>query len=144
MKGVSKYPLRHIMVSKGDIYHALKATDDGFRGFGEAYFTRILHGEVKGWKRHNKITLNLVVALGCVKFVVYDDREGSPSKGEFCELILSPDDDYCRFTLDPGLWMAFTSVSEGESIVLDIINMPHDLSETDSKTLDEIPYKFDV
>ena len=84
-----------------------------------------------------------MVALGCVKFVVYDDREDSSSKGEFCELILSPDGDYCRFTLDPGLWMAFTSVSEGESIVLDIINMPHDPSETDSKTLDEIPYKFD-
>lgn len=144
MKGVGIYPLKHIIVPKGDIYHALKATDEGFKGFGEAYFTKIAHGEVKGWKKHNKMTLNLIVAVGTVKFVVYDDREGSETKGEFCELILSPDGDYCRFTLEPGLWMAFTGVSEGESMLLDIIDMPHDPNETDKKDLSEIPYKFDI
>ena len=39
--GVSLHPLRQISVPNGDLWHALKATDDGFVGFGEAYFTQI-------------------------------------------------------------------------------------------------------
>ena len=61
MLGVSIYPLKQIRVSKGDVYHALKSTDLGYVGFGETYFSWIEYGEVKGWKRHNRMTLNLVV-----------------------------------------------------------------------------------
>ena len=53
MEGVTVHPLKHIVVPKGDIYHALKSTDEGYVGFGEAYFSQIEHGAAKGWKRHN-------------------------------------------------------------------------------------------
>ena len=36
MEGVAVHPLKHIVVPKGDIYHALKSTDEGYAGFGEA------------------------------------------------------------------------------------------------------------
>ena len=29
MEGVTVHPLKHIVVPKGDIYHALKSTDEG-------------------------------------------------------------------------------------------------------------------
>ena len=48
--GVSLHPLRQISVPNGDLWHALKATDDGFAGFGEAYFTQIEPHKIKGWK----------------------------------------------------------------------------------------------
>lgn len=89
MEGVKLHPLKHITVPKGDIYHALKSTDEGYAGFGEVYFSQIGAGEVKGWKRHNRMTLNIVVPVGAIKFVIYDDREGSTTKGEFEEIILS-------------------------------------------------------
>ena len=41
MEGVTVHPLKHIVVPKGDIYHALKSTDEGYVGFGEAYFSQI-------------------------------------------------------------------------------------------------------
>ena len=41
MDGVTLTPLRRIPLEKGDVMHALKATDDSFTGFGEAYFTQI-------------------------------------------------------------------------------------------------------
>ena len=44
MEGVTVHPLKHIVVPKGDIYHALKSTDEGYVGFGEAYFSQIEHG----------------------------------------------------------------------------------------------------
>mgnify|MGYP000299710824 FL=1 len=101
MEGVTVHPLKHIVVPKGDIYHALKSTDEGYVGFGEAYFSQIEHGAAKGWKRHNCMTLNLVVPVGAVKFVIYDDREGSPTRGQFEEIILSPESCYQRLTVAP-------------------------------------------
>ena len=37
IQGVELHPLKHIIVPKGDIFHALKSTDEGYTGFGEAY-----------------------------------------------------------------------------------------------------------
>lgn len=136
------HPLKHIIVPKGDIYHALKSTDEGYKGFGEAYFSQIEEGGVKGWKRHNRMTLNLIVPLGRIKFIIYDDREGSVTKGTFEEIILSPKENYQRLTIAPGLWLAFCGMDKGTSMLMDIIPEPHDPKEADRKEIDEIPYNF--
>ena len=47
-------PLKQIFHPKGDVYHALKASDNTFVGFGEVYFTTINQGETKGWKKIEK------------------------------------------------------------------------------------------
>ena len=82
MEGVTVHPLKHIVVPKGDIYHALKSTDEGYVGFGEAYFSQIEHGAAKGWKRHNRMTLSpescyqrLTVAPGLL-MAFYGEGEG--------------------------------------------------------------------
>lgn len=142
MKGVMLTPLKHIIVPGGDIYHALKSTDKGYKGFGEAYFSQIQHGAIKGWKRHNKYVLNLVVPIGSIKFVIYDDRQESETVGHFFEIILSPTDNYQRLTIEPGLWVAFCGMSLGTSILMDIIPEPHDSDEADKKALYEINYDF--
>ena len=145
IEGVSLHPLRQISVPKGDLWHAFKSTDEGYVGFGEAYFTQISSHEIKGWKRHNRYVLNLVVVSGAVKFVVYDDREGSATKGEFQEVVLSPNDNYQRLTVAPGLWMAFAGADSNQtSMLMDLIPEVHDPSESDRKDITEIPYDFDV
>lgn len=142
MEGVVLHPLKQVVVPKGDIYHAIKATDEGYIGFGEIYFSQIEQGQTKGWKRHNRMTLNIVVPVGAVKFVIYDDRKSSPTFGNFEEITLSPENNYQRLTVSPGLWMAFHGVGEGVSILMDLIPELHDPLEADRKDLDEIPYKF--
>lgn len=144
IKGVTLHPLKHIKVPKGDIFHALKSTDEGYSGFGEAYFSQIEHGQVKGWKKHNRITLNIVVPVGAVKFVIFDDRVDSPTSGQFEEFVLSPLSNYQRLTLAPGLWMAFAGAGEETSLLMDIIPEPHNDEEASRKTLEEISYKFNV
>lgn len=144
INGVNLYPLRQISVPKGDLWHAFKSTDEGFVGFGEAYFTQIEAGQVKGWKRHNRYTLNLVVVHGAVKFVVYDGREGSETHGQFAEVVLSPDNNYQRLTVAPGLWMAFAGVGTGTAMLIDLIPEIHDPQESDKKELEEIKYDFGV
>lgn len=140
--GVTLHDEKHIVVPKGDIYHAIKCTDEGFCGFGEAYFSQIEKGAVKGWKRHNRMTLNLVVVTGAIKFVIYDDREDSKTKGQFEEITLSIKDNYKRLTVAPGLWMAFQGVGDGISMLMDVIPETHDPSEADRKDIGEIEYGF--
>lgn len=144
IEGVSLHPLKQISVPKGDLWHAFKVTDEGFVGFGEAYFTQIKPHEVKGWKRHNRYVLNLVVVSGTIKFIIYDDREESITNGQFQEITLTPNGNYQRLTIAPGLWMAFAGADEDTSMLMDFIPEVHDPSEGDRKELAEIPYNFNV
>lgn len=142
IEGVALTPLRHISVPNGDIYHALKSSDTEFCGFGEAYFSEIAPGAVKGWKRHRRMTLNLIPVNGAIGFVIYDDREDSPTRGAFDHIVLSRSDNYQRLTVAPGLWMAFYGAGSGMNMLMDIIPEPHDPAEADRRDLSEITYAF--
>jgi len=132
MDGVTLTPLKQIMHPKGDIFHAMKASDDGFSGFGEAYFSTVNQGEVKGWKKHTEMTLNLVVVIGEIKFVVYDDNS-------FYSVKLSKNN-YQRLTVDPGLWLAFKGVSV-ENMLLNLASIEHNTNE--SKNVDMTGFDYD-
>lgn len=144
IEGVSVYPLKKIDTLKGAVWHGLKATDDGYSAFGEAYFSEIHPTEIKGWKKHLQATLNLIVVKGEIEFVIYDDRENSATNGAFYSVILSADDaeNYKRLTVRSGLWMAFRCVSPTTAMLLDIIDMVHTDNESIKAGLDEINYNW--
>ena len=143
LDGVIITPLKIISVPGGDVLHAMKNNDSGFDGFGEAYFSTIKSGVIKAWKRHHQMTLNLVVPVGAVKFVLYDERDSSSSKGEFSEVVISKDN-YVRLTVPPGLWMGFKCVGNIDGLLLNIANIPHAADEVDKKTIDEINFDWNV
>ena len=128
--------LKQIKNPKGDIFHILKKSENSFNGFGEAYFSFIKHGEIKGWKKHLSMTLNLVVPIGKVKFVIFDEILNA-----FYEFILSPDN-YRRLTIKPGLWFAFQGKGKDTNLVLNIADIEHNQSEVISKGLKEINYEW--
>ena len=41
LKQISITPLKRIFNSNGDVYHAIKKSDNGFDTFGESYFSFI-------------------------------------------------------------------------------------------------------
>jgi dTDP-4-dehydrorhamnose 3,5-epimerase len=86
--------------------------------------------------------LNLVVVVGEIRFVVYDDRRDSKTYGQFSECILSPATNYQRLTVSPGLWIAFQGMGKETSMLMDIIPEPHDPTETTNKELFEITCNF--
>jgi dTDP-4-dehydrorhamnose 3,5-epimerase len=141
MQGVLLTPLRRITHPKGDVLHAVKRSAPGYVGFGEAYFSIVLPGEVKGWKRHRRVTLNLVVPVGCIRFVLHDDRAASPSHGAFEELRLGTEQ-YARLTVPPGLWLAFGGLHPGMSLLLNVADEEHDPAEADNLELDAFPYRW--
>ena len=134
-------PLNIIDTPGGNILHIMKSNDIGFANFGEAYFSEIEHNMIKAWKRHKEMTLNLVVPVGEIRFVLFDDRE--PTKSQFQEIILSKKN-YCRITIPPMIWMGFQGLSNSGSMLLNIANIPHSPEEVDRKKIDEIQFDWSV
>ncbi|MBN2653099.1 MAG: dTDP-4-dehydrorhamnose 3,5-epimerase family protein [Spirochaetales bacterium] len=141
--GVILTPLKQIIQDTGFVYHAMKKSSDGYAGFGEVYFSGVKKDCIKGWKRHNKMVLNLVVPVGEVKFVLYDSREGATS-GNIQEIVLSSDSNYQRLTVPPGVWMSFCGRSEGLNLLQNCASIEHDPAEADILPLEteEIPYRW--
>ena len=138
--GVLITPLRIIDTPGGDVMHAMKQSDSGYVGFGEAYFSQVSHGAIKAWKRHREMTLNLLVPVGEVRFVLHDDREGS---NVFQELVLSTSN-YCRLTVPPMVWVGFQGLSSEGSVVLNIANLEHDPLEADKQEISQIDYNWET
>lgn len=138
MDGAVFTSLRRIPTPGGDVRHGLKASDPGFAGFGEAYFSSVEEGAVKGWKRHTRMTLNLVVPVGEVRFLVCNDA------GERRAFQLSPDrpDRYGRLTIAPGLWMAFGGVGAGLNLLLNVASIEHDPKEAEGRPLDAMTWSW--
>lgn len=137
--GVILTPLKKIQHEQGDIYHGMKKSDPGFSGFSEAYFSTILFGEIKSWKKHLKMTLNLVVPVGEIRFILYDEREESSTKYIFFEITLSLNNFY-RLTVPPNIWVAFQGIGKSTNLLLNIANLEHDPLEIERKELNNIPY----
>ena len=141
IEGIVLTDLKTINHPQGDIYHAMKKSDKGFEGFGEAYFSTINKNEIKGWKKHLKMTMNIIVPVGVVTFVLFDDRENSNSVNNFFSVTLSPSN-YYRLTVPPGIWHAFKGHNHDLNLILDIADMEHKPDEIIRIDLDEISFNW--
>ena len=134
INGVLLNNLKIIDHPKGEIRHALKHSDISFKGFGEAYFSFIGKGEIKGWKRHRKMILNFIVPVGGVNLYLFDDREGSPSYLKKQSITLNSKN-YIRVTIPSMIWVAFEGLEPGVNLLLNIANIEHDPDESDNVDL---------
>lgn len=139
IKDVVITKLNIINTPGGNVKHAMKNSDNGFKGFGEAYFSHINKGIIKAWNRHKKMTLNLIVPLGKIKFVLFDDRDIANTK--FQEVIISKDN-YCRLTVPPMIWVGFQGLSNDESMLLNIASIEHDPTEHEKKNIEQIEFDW--
>ena len=129
MMGVTLTPLKQIETVGGAVYHGLRAGDDGFAGYGEAYFSTVDKGAIKGWKLHRRMVMNLIVPVG---FVVHDERSGPPGEYAVYDLSSRPEA-YARLTVGASLWMAFTGLEEGMNMILNLASIIHDPEEADRR-----------
>ena len=109
--GVYFRPLRQIPDERGKIMHMLRCDAENFTEFGEIYFSTVNPGAIKGWHIHQRMTLNYAVVHGMIKLVLYDDREGSRTRGELME-IFTGQDNYGLVTVPPLIWNGFKGIGE--------------------------------
>ncbi len=145
INGVQIIPLKRIPDERGTIMHMMRATDPHFQQFGEIYFSTIYKDVIKGWHLHREMSLNYACIHGRIKLVIYDEREGSSTKGELMEIFLGPDN-YSLVIIPPEVWNGFKGMVEPVSIVANCCTHAHDPSR--SSRLDpfdnHIPYNWNL
>ena len=138
--GIKISPLKQIAVPGGNVFHAMKNSDKGYNGFGEAYFSNIEPKVIKAWKRHKEMTLNLIVPVGEIMFVLFDNRD-EKSKPIFKKFIIGQSN-YKRLTIPPNVFVSFKGLNKKMNLLLNIANIEHDPNEAVNIDLDEIKYDW--
>ena len=116
-------PLKIKKISSGNVMRVLQKKELKKWSFGEAYFSKIKFKKIKAWKYHLKMTLNLAVPSGRVKFVFYSQKENRFRVIEIGER------KYLRITVPPKVWFGFKGMAKNESIILNIANTEYNSKE---------------
>ena len=124
MDGVKLVPLDKFQDEKGSIFHVIKHPVSTIE---EVYVSTVKQKIVKGWKRHNRMTLNLVVIQGDVKFTISDDID--------TVVHVLGESNYARLVVDPGLWVCFEGLQKN-NMIINCANFVHDVREYDSRPLE--------
>lgn len=145
IEGVTITPLKQIFDERGKVMHMLREDSALFSRFGEIYFSCTHAGAIKAWHLHKQMTLNYAVIYGEIKFVLFDDRPDSKTRGEIQELFLSPEN-YCLVTVPPLIWNGFKGIGDKASIVANCATLPHDANEIERRSVFDatIPYDWDI
>lgn len=145
IEGVIVTPLRQIIDERGKVMHMLREDSPVFSRFGEIYFSFTNPGAIKAWHLHKKMTLNYACLDGQIKFVLYDDRTGSKTRGCIEELFLTPEN-YCLVTVPPLIWNGFKGIGVKASIVANCATLPHDPGEIERRPPFDasIPYDWEI
>ena len=109
--------LRSFQDDRGFVKHGMKFDDENAFGIKEVYFSNVKNGYYKGWKKHQKMILNLIVISGEIIFYI-----ASYDFSEFVDFKISQKDSK-RLTIMPNQWVAFTSAIEPSSTLINISNL---------------------
>ena len=144
--GVKVKHLKVIPDERGWLMECLRADDELFIKFGQAYVTAANSGVVKAWHYHKRQTDQFVVIHGMAKVVLYDGREGSPTRGEVNEFFMGVRNPLL-LQIPPGVYHGFKAISPGETIVLNLPTEVYRYDSPDECRVDphdnDIPYSWE-
>ncbi len=86
--GVKIKQLKVMPDERGHLMEMLRCDDEFYQKFGQVYLTVAYPGVVKGWHYHKVQTDHFVCVKGMLKVALYDDRDGSPTRGEVNEFFM--------------------------------------------------------
>ena len=143
--GVKVKPLKVIPDERGRLMEMLRRDDDLFLEFGQTYLTTMFPGVTKAWHYHKLQHDHFVCVRGMIKLVLYDEREGSPTKGVVNEFFLG-DHDQKLVQIPPHVWHGFKNIGESESLIVNVTTKPYDHRAPDEYRVDahqnHIPYSW--
>ena len=129
-------PLSRISTQGGDVMHAMKQQDAGYAGFGEAYFSWINAYAIKAWKKHTRMTMNIIVPVGNVRFVFFSDDDTAFRIEEIGNY------HYARLTVPPGIWFGFQGLADSGNLILNLASIAHDPDEVERQEILEIKFNW--
>ena len=112
-----------------------------------SYYSLSYPGVVRAWHRHRRGQVDhFVCPSGRIKVGVYDDREGSGTRGEVDEFVIGEHDQ--RMIRIPGeCWHGFKVVGNEQAILINLPTNLYDYDDPDEQRLppdtDDIPMDWD-
>lgn len=138
--------LKMIPDERGRLMEILRYDDAIFQKFGQAYVTFVYPGVVKAWHYHKIQTDHFVCLKGMIKLVMFDNRHGSPTKGEVNQFFIGEHNNLL-VSIPPNIHHGFKGISETEAMVLNIPTESYNPKEPDEYRLDahdaSIPYEWE-
>lgn len=124
--GVKIREIREIADARGSLQHMVRADDaDFFSGFGEIYFSITNQAVVKAWHVQSIQTNVLSCIHGTLRLALYDDREGSATRGEL-QLIEFGDRARKLVRVPPGVIYGWQNRGSVPAILANCASHPHD------------------
>ncbi len=145
IQGVKTKSLRVIPDERGRVMEILRADDECFLKFGQVYITTTYPQVVKAWHYHKVQTDHICAVQGMIKLVLYDFREGSPTKGEIDEFFIG-DHNPLLVQVPNGIYHGWKCISEKEAIIVNIPTEVYVYKEPDEYRLQphgkDVPYDW--
>jgi dTDP-4-dehydrorhamnose 3,5-epimerase len=144
--GVILKPLKIIPDERGRLMEILRSDDKLFEKFGQIYMTSAYPGVVKAWHYHKLQDDHFIVIRGMMKVALFDDRDGSSTKGEVNTFFLG-EHNMQLLKIPKLVWHGFKCISEYEALVLNIPTMLYNYEKPDEYREPahggKIPYNWD-
>jgi len=118
----------------GIILKILNNKQSNLKFYKDAYFSFVKFNKIKGWKKHTRMTMTLVVPVGKVKFVFYDENK-------FRSIIIG-DNRFYKIIVPPNIWFAFKGISKSKNVIFNLANVKHNDKEVVRKKNNEIKYNW--
>ena len=145
INGVKVKQLRVIPDERGRLMEVLRVDDPEFIKFGQVYMTTAYPGVVKAWHFHKVQYDNFACLKGMMKVVLYDSREGSPTKGEVNEFFLGEHNNIL-LQIPPFVYHGFKCISDTEAMIINCCTDMYNRAEPDEYRLpphgSDIPYDW--
>jgi len=147
IKDVKTKILKVIPDERGRLMEILRNDDEIYIKFGQIYMTSTYPGVVKGWHLHRKQIDNILCVKGMLKLVLYDDRDGSLTKGKINEFFIG-EYNPMLVQIPNGIYHGWKCISETEAIVINCTTEIYNYTEPDQIELlphnSRIPYDWTI
>jgi dTDP-4-dehydrorhamnose 3,5-epimerase len=146
IEGVETKKLKVIPDERGHLMEILRNDEDIFRQFGQVYLTTTYPGVVKAWHFHKVQDDFITCVKGQLKLVLYDDREGSATRGQINEFFIG-DFNPLLVKVPKMVYHGWKCVSLEEALVVNVPTEPYNAASPDEYRLDphgdSIPYRWE-
>jgi dTDP-4-dehydrorhamnose 3,5-epimerase len=145
--GVEIIELKEFVDRRGRVQHGHNLFNPAFDFLpptvGEVYFSSVNPGVVKAWHFHKEMWLRYVVVSGTITLGLFDDREGSPTRGHPMKVQMAENGTHYKMVIiPPGVWNGFRATEHATrpAKICNISSMPHDPDEIVRKPPDAVPW----
>lgn len=147
INGVKVKQLKAIPDERGYVMEMLRCDDDIYEKFGQTYITTCYPGVIKGWHYHKVQTDHFTCIRGMVKVVLYDDRDGSTTRGEVNEFFMG-EKNSILLKIPRGVLHGFKAIGNETAVIVNVPTEPYNRENPDEYRVPydskDIPYNWNI